>query len=372
LRPVGASVFADLVRTIEPYLGDVVFVGGWVHALYVFEAEGRSARVIRTADIDLTLSTTLEAGERPSLVELLEKGGFDVQAFDEESGLEISKDSIDVDLLAEAPSPRTAVEIAGQSGLRVFGYPHQALLRDNTREMMVGPEIDELLPRARILVPTLPAHVVGKLLSSAERSSRAKSAKDLAYVSDLMSRDSLRTSIIAELPDLLPSYPAETQLARAWLRSAFSSPTLLREVAEQIIEASGFSVADSSSVGSRVKAHLNRLSSEASSEIGFVGPTRCSVSPPPPHLEEVDALPRRLRLRFARQVGDQQRAAHEPCRVTSLTQKICISAFRAGRWPNVRFRVEPNRQARYVRDSGPPSQDLRLRGGCRGHSRANA
>ena len=123
MRPVGSAVFADLLRTIEPYLGDVVFVGGWVHALYLFEAEGSTARVIRTADIDVTLSATLEAGDRPALLDLLESGGFDVQAFDKDSGFEISKDSIDVDLMAEAPSPRRAVEIAGQSGLRVFGYP---------------------------------------------------------------------------------------------------------------------------------------------------------------------------------------------------------------------------------------------------------
>jgi hypothetical protein len=105
-----------------------------------------------------------------------------------------------------------AVEIAGQSGLRVFGYPHQNLLRDNAREMIVGPELDELVPRARILVPTLPAYVAGKLLSSAGRPTRAKRAKDLAYVSDLLSQEPMRTAIITELPALCMKYPKEAQL----------------------------------------------------------------------------------------------------------------------------------------------------------------
>jgi hypothetical protein len=126
LSVTGGAVFADLLGALAPYLADVVFVGGWVQALYLFELEGADARVIRTADIDLTLSSPLEAGDRPPLVDLLRDGGFEVETFDDESGLEIWKDSVDVDLLTEAPNPRKTVEIEGQSGLRVFGYPHQA------------------------------------------------------------------------------------------------------------------------------------------------------------------------------------------------------------------------------------------------------
>ena len=256
---MGSAVFGDLLRAIGPYLDDVVFVGGWVHALYVWEVEGRSARVIRTADIDVTLAATLQAGDRPDLMDLLKAGGFEVQAFPEPGGFEISKDSIDVDLLAEAPSPGVPVEIEGQGGLRVFGYPHQALLRENTRKMAVGPEMDDALPWAEVLVPILPAYAIGKLLSSSERSRPAKRAKDLAYLSDLMARDSLRATILDGLPKLLDAYPDEAALAANWLDSALSNEQLLKEVAAQVIEASGFQIDDDATVRAEVKARLSRL-----------------------------------------------------------------------------------------------------------------
>ena len=118
---VGGDVFAHLVRTLGPYLGDVVFVGGWVQALYVLEAEGAGARVVRTSDIDVTLKSPLEAGDRAPLLDLLREGGFDVDAFDDASGFEISIDDVDVDLLTDAPTPGDPVRIEGQPDLRVFG-----------------------------------------------------------------------------------------------------------------------------------------------------------------------------------------------------------------------------------------------------------
>ena len=259
----GGAVLVDLLGTLAPYLTDVVFVGGWVQALYVFELEGTDARVIRTSDIDLTVSSRLEAGDRPPLVTLLRNGGFDVEAFDDESGLEIWKDSVDVDLLTEAPDPRKTVEIEGQSGLRVFGYPHQALLRENTRSMMVGPEIDEsLTTHIEILVPTLPAYVTGKLLSSPRRSHRTKQAKDLAYISELMAREQLQQLITEDLPPLLRRYPTEGDLAEHSLRSALSDSRLLGDVAVQVIESSGFEVADDTPVRAQITARLSRLLAE--------------------------------------------------------------------------------------------------------------
>jgi hypothetical protein len=44
LTLLGSSVFAELIRSLEPYLDEIVFVGGWVQALYVLEVEGRVER----------------------------------------------------------------------------------------------------------------------------------------------------------------------------------------------------------------------------------------------------------------------------------------------------------------------------------------
>jgi len=263
LRLVGGAVFADLLRALTPYRDDVVLVGGWVQALYVLELEGAGARVVRTSDIDLTISPTLEAGERPPLIDLLRAGGFKVDAYDGERGFEISKDDVDIDLLTEGPNPGEAVRIDGQPDLRVCGYPHQALLRENTRYILVGSEVDESLETpVEILIPTLPAYVMGKLLSSTRRSQRAKQAKDLAYVSELMARDDLRDRIVADLPPLLREYPNERELADQCLRSALNDDHLLSDVATQIIESSGFHVADDTPVRAQIKSRLTRLLTE--------------------------------------------------------------------------------------------------------------
>lgn len=260
---VGGSVFADLLRGLSPYLDEVVFVGGWVQVLYVLELEGSGARVIRTADIDLTLAPTLDHGERPPLLDLLRGAGFRVETFDDRSGYEVSKDSIEVDLLAEGTTPGDPVEIEGQPDLRVFGYPHQTLLRTNTRTMWVGLDVHESLTKPMaIRVPTLPAYTLGKLLSSAARGHPEKQAKDLAYVSELMARDSLATAILEGLPNMFRAYPEQGRSAKRWLEAALGDHNMIGRVADQLIESSGFDVRDDTPVRAQVTVRLRRLVGE--------------------------------------------------------------------------------------------------------------
>ena len=260
---VGGSVFAELLRSLAPYLGEVVLVGGWVQALYVLETDGGRARVIRTSDIDLTLAATLHQGERPPLLDLLREGGFEVQAFDDQTGYEVSKDSVEVDLLTEGSVPGSPVKIDGQPDLRVFGYPHQALLRTNTRPMLAGREIhDSLTEPVEVLVPTLPAYVIGKLLSSAQRKQTGKQAKDLAYVSELLARDRLTSQIIKGLPEMVAAHAEEGQKARGYLESALSNGRLIADVAAQVIESSGYGIEDDSTVRAEIVARLRRLLEE--------------------------------------------------------------------------------------------------------------
>ena len=260
MSPAGGAVFADLVRTLEPYLGEVVFIGGWVQALYVLEADGDGARVVRTADIDVTLADTLHSRDRPPLLGLLKKGGFHVTPFPDDRGFEISKDSVDVDLLTEGPGDGDPVDIEGQPGLRAFGYPNQALLRTNTREIIVGAEVHESLsPPQKILVPTLPAYVLVKLLSSSRRAALSKRAKDLVYVYELMARAPLAAAIIDGMPALTGGYSAEARSAKEWLVTALEDPSVISEGARQIVEGSGFAIEDETPVQAQLRARLRLL-----------------------------------------------------------------------------------------------------------------
>jgi hypothetical protein len=115
----GGRVFADLVRALA---------------------------TVRAYDIDVSIPRSLARGGRPPLIELIRAARFEVDAFDPATGLlEIQRDSVPLDLLTEAPDPREPIAILGQGDLKVQGYPHQYLLRQNTRSMLVGVEVDESL-----------------------------------------------------------------------------------------------------------------------------------------------------------------------------------------------------------------------------------
>jgi len=257
----GSSIFGDLVRSIKPYLTEVVFVGGWVHALYIIECDGDSRRIVRTSDIDLSLPQRLELGARDSLKELISRAGFEIQPIDGAGEvLEIFRDDVDLDLLAEAAGPLESVSIEGQPELTVFGYPHQNFLQENVRWMEVGPDIDPLMdPPVSILVPELAAYAIGKLLSSARRTNGDKKAKDLVYLDGLLAREPLRTSIEESMPNLLERYPAEGRLARAYLESVIADPRAQEAVSNQIIMASGFGMEDSTPVQAQVLARFRRF-----------------------------------------------------------------------------------------------------------------
>lgn len=260
----GGSVFGELVRAIKPYLSEVVFVGGWVQALYILEHSGSARGVVRTADIDLSLPHALDPGTRDPLSVLIARAGFEFQAVDGAGEvIEIFRDAVDLDLLAEAPSEKTPVEIEGQPDLRVAGYPHQALLRDNARWIEVGREIDPMMePPESIRVPEIHAYSIGKLLSSARRTNEAKRAKDLVYLDGLLEREPLRVWITDSMPKLIEAYPEEVRLAGVWMERVLSDQRIGDEVAGQIISASGYGIEDPTPVRARVMARFKRFLAE--------------------------------------------------------------------------------------------------------------
>ena len=257
----GGVVFAELARTLTPYLGDIVFIGGWVHALYILEADGDAASIVRTDDIDITLPRNLDASSRPPLICLVRDAGFEVHRIDAASGLlEISKGAVDLDLLTEAPASGDPVAILGQPDLSVQGYPYQDLLRQNTRSMLVGPELDPSQEHGiEIRVPTLSAYALGKVLSSSARERETKQAKDLVYLEQLLARPGLREELAGALPALITEYAEESGFAAEYLRSVLENGGLLREVARQVIEASGYEMQDDTPVRQQIIARLRRF-----------------------------------------------------------------------------------------------------------------
>lgn len=184
MPPDDIDVFARLLRAIEPYLDDVVLVGGWVHTLYLGEL-GPAPRSVRTTDVDISVPRQLPTHDRPALLELVKEAGFEIEQIAADSGLVlIRKGDVDLDILCDAESPSEIIPIEGQGGLSVQGYPYLNMLLDASRSVTVGPDLHQSLdPPVTVRIPTLPAYALGKILSAQGRRISRRRTKDGVSVS---------------------------------------------------------------------------------------------------------------------------------------------------------------------------------------------
>jgi hypothetical protein len=69
--------FACAVEALEPYLGDLVFVGGWAHYLCTLrpEASPLAFEPLRTEDADVAAPARLARGKQ-TIAQCLTKAGF--------------------------------------------------------------------------------------------------------------------------------------------------------------------------------------------------------------------------------------------------------------------------------------------------------
>jgi hypothetical protein len=239
-RVTAAKVFARTVRALAPYTDEIVFIGGWVHALYL--AEGNEGdRALFTDDIDITIPAALLTAGRPTLLELAGGAGFDVDTERDDAPVRVVQygpdgEPIDLDIITEHPNPREAVPIEGQPDLLAQGYPGQRVLLENARLMLVGPDIHPSLePPHQIRVPTLGAYVLQKVVSSTTRGMRAKAVKDLVYVHEILRHPRLGMQARAELPALFARYLEMEGLWKERAEEVVRRVALRRDMGEQLL-----------------------------------------------------------------------------------------------------------------------------------------
>ena len=125
--------------------------------------------------------------------------------------------------------------------------------------MVVGENVHRLLdPARRIRVPTLAAYGLQKALSSATRTNRYKSAKDLVYLYEIARHPYLGTILRDELPSLRARYNAESGQFRAVLTDALRAGPTLNDVCEQL-HMTGRTFGSMNVTEAKVRAHFQRL-----------------------------------------------------------------------------------------------------------------
>jgi hypothetical protein len=230
--------FARLAQALAPYADDIVFVGGWVHRLYLAEADEPGG--VGTEDIDIALPRHLPAATRPTLIELAERAGFTRDPISSMPGVaqwltyENAKgETVPIDFLTEG-KPREPVEIEGQGGLLAQGYPGQRLLLAHTRYLRLGREFHPSVRRARtIRVPTLGAYIVQKGVSAGTRNHPLKRAKDIVYILEILRHHALGPQVLQQLPGILSHAPASAKAFRRAIELTVASDARMVDVALQ-------------------------------------------------------------------------------------------------------------------------------------------
>jgi len=239
--PSSREIFAATLRHLEPYAGDIVLVGGWVHALYLADARS-GERPILTDDIDVTVPRHLAVADRATLIELAGRAGFERDPLSDLEGATTrltqpgpEQAVVDLDVLTEAETGGVAVPITGQDGLVAQGYPGQFILLDNSRWVQVGREVHESLdPPVRFSIPTVAAYALHKGVAWQQRNQALKRAKDLAYLVEILRHPVLGAEARGGIGQLAAAHPAEYRTWRENLARLITRGLLLRDVAEQL------------------------------------------------------------------------------------------------------------------------------------------
>lgn len=211
------SLLKTLV-VLEPYLDEIVIIGGWVPLLYRRYGKLSSRHPsLRTIDIDIVVPGTLKEVGRPTIDELLIQAGYEAPVY----GSDISSAT-----KYKLRSPVTEVEFLTpevglpgrpfrtvQRGLTAQRLRYLAILLENINEIRVS---DDLPPGSTIdlivRIPSPAAFIYQKGLTLVKRHSKV--AKDLYYIFDLIdSADELLQSILSEMAIMREKYP------RSWFKT---------------------------------------------------------------------------------------------------------------------------------------------------------
>ena len=188
--------FARLVDALEPWLDQVVIIGGWAHRLYRQHplAQPLDYEPLGTFDTDIAVPLDLPATGEQIRARLLERDFReelmgDMQPPAAHYRVETGDNSFYAEFLT--PLEGSAVKRGGRrdvtarvSGVSVQKLRYLELLLQNPWDVMIGPATGYPTPGVRrILLPNAAAFLVQKILIH-EKRDRDRRAKDILYIHD--------------------------------------------------------------------------------------------------------------------------------------------------------------------------------------------
>lgn len=190
-----------VVSALEPYLGEIVIIGGWVPYLYR-QYGGLSTwrgRLSMTQEVDVLVRSEIPPDGRDTIAETLRAAGFVATANTNTAAVwtndPASGEKIEF-LVPHAGPSRTLGQIVGvmqQPGVGAVALDRLDLLQRHTRRLRI-PALDATgnTQLVEVCVPTLGAYVLNKAATFQDRRVmesgvlNPKRAKDLVYLQDIM------------------------------------------------------------------------------------------------------------------------------------------------------------------------------------------
>lgn len=192
-------VLLGVLMELEPYLEDLVLIGGWVPYLYQRYGGFSSwaAGLSLTIEVDLLVDLELSPGDRPPIADILRTANFRPSAGQGGSAVwerGVGEGERIEFLLAHQGIARregVAIPLGRQPGMAAIPLEGLGLMRRFRSRLTIPAGGEESDHSIGIWVPTLGAYVLNKSSTFIRRSEVAgggnpKRAKDLLYIRDVM------------------------------------------------------------------------------------------------------------------------------------------------------------------------------------------
>jgi len=189
------TFFADAIEALQPYLDEIVCVGGCANALYRFHEHASDVTwgFLGTMDFDAAVPQPLPLKDRPPVAKLMDDIGFKELTCGNADdavikyGPDDDNSAVDLEFLCDlsglSKTDQSRAAVSVQEGLYAQPLRYLAMSLNNTWRIDLGkvPGFRKL-KGVTVQVPNPAAYVVSKILIRGEKRKPASMEKDCFYI----------------------------------------------------------------------------------------------------------------------------------------------------------------------------------------------